>query len=705
VAKVLATRLGLVMDKLISKNQSAFIKGRLLVDGVLVVNEVVDLAKRAKVKCMIFKVDFEKAYDSVNWNFLIYMMKRFGFAAKWIDWVRACVCAGNLSVLVNGSPTSEVNIARGLKQGDPLAPFLFLLVVEGLGLLMNRAVSLGFFKPFVIKNSGVVVSHLQYADDTLFVGDACVENLWCMKAILRWFELMSGLKVNFAKSRLVGVKVDDSFMGVASNFLNCKLGKLPFKYLGLPVGANPRKDDMWKPVLEILQKRLNSWQNRFVSLGGRVVLINSVLAAIPLFYLSLFKMPMKTWKKIVSIQRNFLWGGASNKTKIAWVKWVDVCRGKDDGGLGVKNLRLMNIALLTKWRWRLLTSKDSLCSLVLKAKYGENICFSPNLANEGHLNIASIWWKDLCTLGRISIVDDGDWCRDIMIKTLGNGGGTRFWVDIWVGNIPLCDLFPRLFSVSLQPNLFVNQMGEWREEGWRWNFKWRRKLFVWEDELLKNLLVVLGAITLSSAIDSWRCSIGVDGGYTVKDGYGFLSKNFLPEVDGNGTSVGVVNRVWESLAPMKVIIFSWQLLLQKLPTRYNLSRRGVFGSPSQAFCARCQLGVETEAHLFMTCSVAVEVWIAIYAWIGLSTVVPGNVSLSFEAFGFPFKCKRRRKGLNLIWQTVTWSLWLARNTLIFDGKTLKVYDIVDAIKRRSLEWFIARKFPGVVLYYEWENSL
>jgi hypothetical protein len=192
----------------------------------------------------------------------------------------------------------EVNISRGLKQGDPLAHFLFLLVVEGLGLLMSRAVSLGFFKPFAIKNSGVSVSHLQYADDTLLDGEACVENLWCVKAILRWFELMSGLKVNFGKSRLLGVEVDAPFMGVAAKFLNCKLGKFPFIYLGLPVGANPRKEATWDPVIEVLQKRLHSWKNRFVSLGGRVVLINSVLAAIPLFYLSFMKLPTKVWKKL-----------------------------------------------------------------------------------------------------------------------------------------------------------------------------------------------------------------------------------------------------------------------------------------------------------------------------------------------------------------------------------------------------------------------
>jgi hypothetical protein len=99
----------------------------------------------------------------------------------------------------------------------------------------------------------------------------------------------------------------------------------------------------------------------------------------------------------------------------------------------------------------------------------------------------------------------------------------------------------------------------------------------------------------------------------------------------------------------------------------------------------------------------VEVWVAIYAWIGLSTVVPGNVSISFEAFGFPFKCKKRRKGLNLIWQTVAWSLWLARNRFIFDGTSLKVQEVVEAIKHRSLEWFIARRFPGVCLFYEWEK--
>ncbi|MCI06917.1 LINE-1 reverse transcriptase like, partial [Trifolium medium] len=250
------------MDPIISKNQSAFLKGRFLADGVVVVNEVVDLARRLKKECLILKVDFEKAYDSVSWSFLDYMLGRLGFGDKWRAWMKTCVCNGNLSVLINGSPSEQVNISRGLKQGDPLSPFLFLIVAEGLSSFMQKAVSLGFFRGFKVSPE-VVVSHLQYADDTLFIGEACVENLWTMKAILRWFELISGLKVNFFKSRLFGVNVCNAFMDQAASFLHCKKGNFPFVYLGLPVGANPRKASTWVPVVKAIEKRLLSWKNKY----------------------------------------------------------------------------------------------------------------------------------------------------------------------------------------------------------------------------------------------------------------------------------------------------------------------------------------------------------------------------------------------------------------------------------------------------------
>jgi hypothetical protein len=139
--------------------------------------------------------------------------------------------------------------------------------------------------------------------------------------------MASGLKVNFWKSGLIGINVNSTFMEMACTFLNCRQALLPFKYLGLPIGANPKSEATWDPLLENLRKRLFSWRNKHLSFGGRIVLLNAVLNAIPIFFLSFLKLPVKVRKKITRIQREFLWGGARGGKKISWVKWAVRLRG------------------------------------------------------------------------------------------------------------------------------------------------------------------------------------------------------------------------------------------------------------------------------------------------------------------------------------------------------------------------------------------
>ncbi|KEH35783.1 hypothetical protein MTR_3g102690 [Medicago truncatula] len=187
---------------------------------------------------------------------------------------------------------------------------------------------------------------------------------------------------------------------MACNFLNCNQRSLPFRYLGLPVGENPGRIATWEPLLEHLAKKLNSWGNKYISLGGRIVLLNPILSSIPIFHLSFFKLPATVWKKIVRIQREFLWGGAAGGRKIRWVKWSVVCQPKEMGGLGVKDVRLMNLSLLAKWRWRLLNGEDALWKEVLEERYGREVCTKLEGGGDYCMRNASKWWKDLVNLDK-----------------------------------------------------------------------------------------------------------------------------------------------------------------------------------------------------------------------------------------------------------------------------------------------------------------
>ncbi|GKV51081.1 hypothetical protein SLEP1_g57759 [Rubroshorea leprosula] len=177
LAKVLANRLKSVISELVSDTQSAFVGGRQLVDSVLVLNEVVDEVKKRKKPAFVFKADFEKAYDCVDWSFLDWMMERCGFGTKWRGWITECLSTARISVLVNGSPTREFEVGKGLRQGDPLSPFLFLLIAEGLQGLVQRAVTEGMLHGIEVGKKGMSVSLLQFADDTIIMGRADAENI------------------------------------------------------------------------------------------------------------------------------------------------------------------------------------------------------------------------------------------------------------------------------------------------------------------------------------------------------------------------------------------------------------------------------------------------------------------------------------------------------------------------------------------------
>jgi hypothetical protein len=170
-----------VIRSIVSDSQSAFVKGRQILNGILVANEVVDEARRCKKELLLFKVDFEKAYDSIDWSYLNEVMLKMGFPTLWRKWINECIGTATASVLVNGSPTDEFPMERGLRQGDPLSPFLFLLAAEGFHVLMQSFIVNNLFTGYNLGRHGpIAVSHLQFADDTLILGEKSWANIRAM---------------------------------------------------------------------------------------------------------------------------------------------------------------------------------------------------------------------------------------------------------------------------------------------------------------------------------------------------------------------------------------------------------------------------------------------------------------------------------------------------------------------------------------------
>ena len=300
------------------------------------------------------------------------MLERSGFSTKWRKWILFCISTVRFSILINGSPCGFFGSSRGLRQGDPLSPLLFVLVMEALSRMLDKAVLEGRLSGFGVgslEGRSMEVSHLLFADDTLIFCKADLDQILILRMILIWFEAVSGLKINLGKSELVPV-------GVVSNFdlflavLGCKQGSLPMKYLGLPLGAKFKDKTIWNPILEKMERRLAGWKRLYLSKGGRVTLIKSTLSNLPTYFLSLFPIPASVAKRIEKLQRNFLWANSGDKPKFHLVKWDTVCSPISSGGLGIRKIRLFNEALLGKWPWRFGMEENALWRQVIELKYG-----------------------------------------------------------------------------------------------------------------------------------------------------------------------------------------------------------------------------------------------------------------------------------------------------------------------------------------------
>jgi hypothetical protein len=310
-----------------------------------------------------------------------------------------------------------------------------------------------------------------------------------------------------------------------------------------------------------------------------------------------------------------------------------------------------------------------------------------------------MWWKNIISIEKA--VPGKNWFAEAISRKVGNGRATSFWSSNWLGGTHLAVIFPRLFSLSNQKENLVVDFLVSNGVGSSWSFSWRRNLFQWEKDLVKNLEDLLEAVVLSSEDDSWSWLPDTGNGFSVKSSYKLLTGELMFDEVADLELVEVLNQIWESAAPSKVIAFSWQLLYDRIPTRDNLQVRGILGSEMPWECVGCVGKVESSIHLFLHCPCAMMVWIEIFKWIGVEIVIPPSLIILFDVLKGSARNAKIRKGFVLIWHTTLWSLWKARNTSIFADGSFIPLEIVEKIKVLSWKWSLIRLKLTPCIVYEW----
>nr|KAJ0193757.1 hypothetical protein LSAT_V11C800390710 [Lactuca sativa] len=546
-----------------------------------------------------------------------------GFGNRWRFWIQGSLASSRASVLINGVPTKEFPITKGVRQGDPLSPFFFIIAMEGLNVAMRSAIQNSLYSGISLPNNGPSIYHLFYADDVLFVGDWSISNFKNLSRTLKCFHVVSGLNVNFHKSKVYGIGIDNYDVVSCANIMGCEVANLPFVYLSVPVGANMNLKRNWKPVIDKVQGKLSGWKSKTLSFGGKLTLVKSVLGSMPLFYVSIFKAPNFVIDLLEKIRRRFLWGGTDEKNKVCWVAWKHVLADKELGGLGVSSLKSLNIALLCKWIWRLKSENSSLWKQVICGIH--NLSRKPiyNLSKRSILGV----WNNLVSISRILGEMGLDFYHFVSTK-IGSGRNTLFWLDNWIGDGNLTLRFPNLYALDKRKSCFLAE--RFSSNGFLWAWRKNPSLPV-EMAELAQLCRLLDGVTFSSDPDSWKSKLSSDGQFYVRD----ICK----------------------------LIDSKRASLDGIPSSMALSRRGVGVASTR--CLFCINGVDDTDHLLIACDLAKEVFKWIFKWCDVPFVSFSSVS---EALNFAAKwgnCPKKKVFLTILYGGL-WCIWKGRNDRLFN---------------------------------------
>ncbi|GJX11693.1 RNA-directed DNA polymerase, eukaryota [Tanacetum coccineum] len=533
-------------------------------------------------------------------------------------------------------------------------------IMESLHLSVSRAIEAGIFKGIKI-DSTLNLSHLFYADDVVFIGEWSPSNLSGITNILHCFSLLSGLSINLKKSNLLGVGVRSEYVKDAAVNLGCLTMKTPFKYLGVMVGGICATSQAWEDTIGKLKARLSNWKLKTLSVGGRLTLLKSVLGSTPIYNLSIYKAPKSVLHSMESLRRNFFNGSQCNERKIAWIKWTTTLASKKNGGLGISSLYALNRALLFKWVWRFISRDNSLWCRLILSMHGSKLPSSSPFRYSTWLSII----REIHSL-KDRGVDLVSHCR----IHVGNGLRTNFWKEVWIGDNPLCVLFPRIFALETNKDSSVAVKLSSVTSSLRRPVRGGS-----ESSQLSLLQEYIEGTILSSLEDRWVWDLNGEGVFCVKDVRNLLDDVFLPKAP-------IATR-WIKYVPIKLNVFAWKVHLNRLPTRVNLQHRGVLVSDPS--CPICHSEDEDLAHLFFRCSLVTDIVRLVCRWWNIAWASIDSYSNWLHWFNAIRLSPKVKDLLEGVFYITWWSIWRFRNQVLFSSLVPRKDVLFDDIEIRILK--------------------
>uniref|UniRef100_A0A2N9GPD6 Uncharacterized protein n=1 Tax=Fagus sylvatica TaxID=28930 RepID=A0A2N9GPD6_FAGSY len=542
-----------------------------------------------KVGNMALKLDMSKAYDRVEWGFLKQVMVRMGFHDRWISLIMECISTVTYSILINGNPTGHITPTRGLRQGDPISPYLFLLCAEGLNGLIRKASLQGEIHGVSLCPRGPKITNLFFADDSLLFCRASLPECQKIQEILTIYEKASGQQLNRAKTTLFFSKnTPQAMQEDLKEILGVPSIQQYEKYLGLPSLIGKEKITCFSQIKERVWSKVKGWKEKLLSQAGREILIKAVVQAIPTYTMNCFKLPVTLCKEIEGIIRRFWWGHNGENRKIHWLKWEKLCRPKGTGGLGFRDLQKFNPALLAKQFWRLMHNTNSLLYKVFSAKFFPH----GNIMEASEKNRGSFAWRSI--LKAKELIQSG------MSWRVGDGIRIPIKGSNWLldeGHRRVLSPLPDLPKDARVVELIHGSPP-------KWNINKVQSLFLPYDAeaILK--------IPLSERVQEdkifWFDTR--DGKYSVRSGYKLLLKDarvFQAESSRHWDPDPLWKRIWGASVPTKVKSFLWRACHDSLPTNSGLFQRKVLPNP---LCGLCQSQREDSLHALWACSQLSQVW-------------------------------------------------------------------------------------------------